>query len=178
MPLPLVLGICEDDLERDLAFLKEFAGPKVDLRLTPTRGGGPGAKQVRILKRQHEAATRSKFEVRAFLVHSDADRTGHQQRRREMTRWFGDSGLESLGARLIRCVPEPCTEGWLCRIQSIRARGASPAAGCDPWKLAWERHSGHDLDRVREAAAKARQKLRLHSDFVSFYTDWKAAGLE
>lgn len=177
MPLPLVLGICEDELERDLAFLKEFAGPKVDLKLTPTRGGGPGKKQARILRKQYEAALRSGFDVRAFLIHCDADRSGLPKRRQEAVKWFQDSKLGSRGAKLICCIPDPCTESWLCRIRSVRPRNANPAAGCEPWKRAWERQTGNDLDRVREAARVARQKLPAHSDFDSFMKDWQAAGL-
>lgn len=177
MPLPLVLGVCEDDLERDLTFLKEFAGPHVDIRITPMGKGCPGAKQARLLRSQLEAARRSRFEVKAFLVHGDADGAGLIRRREEMLNRFRRSGLEAGRVRLIRCVPDPCTEAWLCRIGGIAVRGASPAVGCGPWKRAWERRKGHDLDRVRRAARDARGRLGGQEDFDQFMNDWRAAGL-
>ncbi|MBI4568621.1 MAG: hypothetical protein HY719_09510 [Planctomycetes bacterium] len=177
MPIPLILGVCEDEVERDLTFLKAFAGNGADLRLTPTHGGTPAGKEARILKRQFDDAKRAGFSVCAFLIHRDADRASLNARENELRKWYSNSELGSLNVPLIRCVPNPCTETWLCAMRGLRGKNANPAAGGKPWKRAWEKKFGHTLDPVREAAAAARQKLATRDDFARFMTDWTNAGL-
>lgn len=178
---PLVLAVCEDDLERDLNFLKAFARAPIDIRVSATKGGTLGSKQARILLGQFEAAAKSGFDVTAFLLHHDADRSSFGARRDEIDDWYRRQLRPSLerDVRLIRCVPDPCTERWLCRGRSLdsRVRGANPAAGCTPWKETWERKFRAAPDAVREVAQEARDSLRGLEDFDAFFADWRAAGL-
>jgi hypothetical protein len=171
----LVLGVCENDLVRDREFLLALLKPVVDLRLTAFQGPTlvPGA--AKLLRKAHEAATRSRFVVSAFLLHVDADMS-LDARLDEIEAWFEGSGLRGL-APLIRVVPLPCTEAWLCRAEGRHVRGANPAAGCAPFKRAWRRGGGLDLDRVR-AAAGARPLSRLGDrDVRLLLEDWNVAGL-
>jgi hypothetical protein len=178
MPVPLALAVCEDDLRRDLTFLKEFAGTRIDLRVTPMSGGTFNPKVVRLLGRQARAAKEANLSPQAIVVHHDVDRLGSLQAlRSRIHRWFQGSELRGIG-RLVVCAPVPCTEAWLCEAVGIQAAGASPAAGCDPWKHAWERRGIPDLDRVRDASRLSRRALAAREDFSAFYRDWVEAGLE
>ncbi len=178
MTFPLALGVCENDLRRDLSFLKSFAGIGVDLRVTPLHGGRLDAKVARLLRRQIQAALKVGLDPCAIVVHHDVDRASLEARRNEVEHWFRTQGLGADGRKLVPCVPAPCTERWLCAVLDVRVRGAKPSQGCDPWKEAWGHALEPDLDRVRRAAEGARRKLSGLEDFNLFYEAWKRAGLE
>jgi hypothetical protein len=179
MVFPLALAICENDLERDLTFLKAFAGPRVDLRVTPVHGVTLKPGHARLLERQMDAAISAGLTPRAVLVHSDGDRRGYTGHRQEIQSWFDHTGLRERGCKLIASLPNPCIERWLCVASGLtRAKDARPSAGCDPWKAAWSRGKLPDLERVRRAALVARKALRQDESFAAFYTEWVAAGLE
>jgi hypothetical protein len=177
MSFPLVLAVCEDDLERDLTFLKEIAGPNVDIQIAPRHGLTLDGNTARSLAARAKNAKNQGFDVRALLVHRDADKGSVAGVRREIEGWAKQHHLSGL-ARLICCVPAPCTERWLCLAAGMgKPAHASPAAGCDPWKKHWGRKRGIDLDRVRDAANEASARLTGQEDFDCFWDDWRAAGL-
>ncbi|MCC6996044.1 MAG: hypothetical protein IT370_15655 [Deltaproteobacteria bacterium] len=173
--IPLALAICENGLRRDLTFLKAFAGATVDLRVTPVEGGQLDGSIARLLKRQAADVAKAGLEVHAILIHHDADTSSHAGRLQMVMRWFERNGLGETGAGLIVCAPKPCIERWLCLGEGLatKAKGASPAAGCAPWKKAWEGKRGNDLDRVRAVAREARDTLTREDDFASFFAQWK-----
>ncbi len=177
MTSPVVLAYCENEIGRDREFLKAFAGTGVDIRVTPY-AREPDDKFDRVVRQQTDAAKRSGFVVTAILIHHDADQSV-TRRRQNMEEWFTDTGWREDGVSLIRCVPNPCTEAWLCLAagKAIRPKKASPAAGCSPWKEAWEKGNGQDLDPVRSAARNARTAIRDREDFAAFLREWTAAGL-
>lgn len=177
MPFPVALAVCENDLRRDLTFLKEFAGSQVDLRVTPLGGGTLDDGVVRLLARQVDSFSEADLTVQAIVVHHDADRTSHRGRVKAVTGWFERSSLREKGAKLVACVPAPCIERWLCIGEGLSARSANPAVGCEPWKKAWSGRKGIDLDRVRDVARSARTTLTTLPDFAAFLDAWRAAGL-
>jgi hypothetical protein len=128
---------------------------------------------------QFDQARKQGFEVRAVLLHRDANARGLAARRMELEQWFRSSRLSRRIPCLVMCVPAPCIERWLCHGEDIDGRVASRdrQRNCDPWKHAWERRRGLDLDRVRRVAGSARRKLRNLEDFAVFMKDWLAAGL-
>jgi hypothetical protein len=178
MTFPAAVGICENDLRFDLTFLKEFAGPRVDLKVTPIRGGTLDAKTARLVVRQVEAMRSVGLPVKAVVVHHDVDRAGFDHRVTEIEKWYGKNRLDRLDLSLVVCAPDPCIERWLCILEGRVARNAKPSAGGDPWKRAWFRGRGIQLDRVRDATRRARQGLPGLPAFDRFFADWKAAGLE
>jgi hypothetical protein len=180
MAFPAAIGICEDDLKLDLTFLKAFAGPGVDLRMNPLHGGPLEGKAARIIRGQVEAMRGAGIPVRAVVVHHDVDRASLGHRVQEIERWYRRHRLGEMDLALVVCAPDPCLERWLCLLEGLerRVRKTSPSAGGDPWKLAWSRGKGIALDRVRQAATQARQRLRGQLDFDRFFSDWKKAGLE
>lgn len=179
MDFPLALAICENDLKRDLTFLKAFAGPRVDLRVTPVHGVTLSPGHVRLLERQMDAAIAAGLAPRAILVHSDVDRGSYVGHRREIQEWFDATSFRHRGCKLIACTPNPCIERWLCGASGLtRAKNARPSAGCDPWKAVWSRGKAPDLERVRRAALEARKALRQDESFAAFYAEWVAAGME
>jgi hypothetical protein len=175
---PVAIGICEDDLKYDLTFLKAFAGRMVDLRVTPLRGGTLEAKAARLVGRQAETMRASGLPVSAVIVHHDVDRASFVHRAGEIERWFQRHGLAGAQLSLVVCAPDPCLERWLCLIEGLKASNAKPSAGGEPWKRAWTRGKGIPLDRVRAAAARARDVLRGQPDFDRFLADWQDAGLD
>jgi len=178
MTLPAAIGICENGLQLDFTFLKEFAGPKVDLRVTPIHGGTLDAKTARVVRRQVERMMESGLPVMAVVVHHDVDRSSFEHRVAQIESWFDENRLGDLGVVLVVCAPAPCMERWLCKIEGRVARNAKPSAGGDPWKKAWAPSKGILFDRVREAASRAREELPGLPDFDRFFADWKIAGLE
>jgi hypothetical protein len=175
---PVVIGVCEDDLRRDHTFLKSFGGVGADLRINPIHGGTLDSGVARLVERQVASAAKAGLTPAAVLVHHDVDRQSVESARSKVRKWF-ESKLSATSLPLVVCAPRPCLERWLCRTEGSdkRVRSASPAAGCDPWKKAWERGTGNDLDRVRDAAARARGTLTGLEDFELFLADWWAAGL-
>lgn len=178
MSLPLGVAVCEDDLRRDLTFLKAFAGPRVDLRVTPLSGGTLNGKVVRLLQQQINSMREAGLQAQAIVVHHDVDRGSLGSVRRKIERWFAGSGLGQTQCKLVICAPHPCLERWLCAGLDVRVQRPRPSDGCEPYKRAWERSAELDLDRVRKAAGLARRKLLSLDDFSSFFEDWKRAGLE
>jgi len=180
MSLPVAIGICEDELRFDLTFLKAFAGQTVDLRVTPIRGGTLDGKAARLVTRQISAMQEVGLPVQAVVVHHDADKASFRHRVSQIESWFQSNRFARKGLSLVVCAPDPCLERWLCTIEGHRAsiRGTRPSSGCRPWKQAWARGRGIPLDRVREAAEKARGVLQGQSDFDRFFQDWRSAGLE
>jgi hypothetical protein len=178
--LPLALAVCEDDLRRDLTFLKAFAGKYTEIQISPLHGDSLTPRAARLLVGQVHSKTEAGFEVSAIIVHRDADTVALRRRREAAKRWFEDSGLSRLVPKLVVCAPVPCIERWLCESGAAKPRAtrAKPSLGCKPWKDAWERGSGIDLDRVRLAAEAARRSLTHLADFESFHSDWCAAGLD
>ncbi len=177
MAIPIVVAVCEDDLRRDAAFLKAFAGPAADLRAIPL-GGSLDGKALRLLEREVAAIQDAGLSAQAVLVHHDADRSAARRQTRIVELYRG-SALSRGGCPLILCIPNPCTERWLATAAGLqhRVRRASPAAGCGPWKAAWTPGKGIDGDRIRAAAAQARARLRGLPDFDAFFAAWQAAGL-
>ena len=177
MSFPIAIGICENDLRFDLTFLKEFAAPAVDLRVTPVRGGTLNAKTARLVERQATAMKAARLSVCALVVHHDVDRSSHGHRIKAVRRWFKNNGLGKHGLALVVCAPDPCLERWLCLAEGIhgRVRGTKPSAGGEPWKVAWNPRKGIALDRVRAAAKRARKALRGQPDFAAFLAEWSQA---
>jgi hypothetical protein len=151
MSFPIAIGICENDLRFDLTFLKEFAAPAVDLRVTPVRGGTLNAKTARLVERQATAMKAARLSVCALVVHHDVDRSSHGHRIKAVRRWFKNNGLGKHGLALVVCAPDPCLERWLCLAEGIA------------------------LDRVRAAAKRAREALRGQPDFDAFLAEWSQA---
>jgi hypothetical protein len=180
MPFPTAVAICEDDLRLDQTFLKAFAGDCVDLRVTPVYGGTLNDKTGRVVTRQLEAMRAAGIAVSALVVHHDVDRAGLEHRLAEIKGWFDKSGFPQRELSLVSCTPDPCLERWLCLCEGTQSgvRSAKPSAGGAPWKNLWNRGKGITLDRVRDAAQRARRALRGQDDFERFYRSWKAAGLE
>lgn len=178
MGIPIVLGLCEDGLMRDLTFLKEFAGDRVSLRLTPFQLGGLTDGGIRILERLLQGLRDSSQAASAILIHHDADQFDVASLRERVSEAYQASLLARWRLPLILCLPRPCTETWLCLCSSPvrKAKRASPKKACDPWKRVWEKGGGNDLDRVKGVAAAARPRLRGHNDFDLFYADWRRAG--
>ena len=137
-------------------------------------------KTVRLVARQLEAMRNAGIAVNAVVVHHDVDRSSLAHRRAEIEKWFDDGTLCKQGFSLVICTPDPCLERWLCMCEGTqtRVKGGKPGAGCDPWKALWNKGKGIPLDRVRDAASRARVALRGQPDFDRFYEDWKSAGLE
>jgi hypothetical protein len=178
MTLPTAVAICENGLSRDLEFLKSFARRHVDLRVTPVGGGTLGPKVARVLRGQVQSMTDNGLTVSAVVVHHDVDRRSLAARRQEVSDWFRSSGLGQLGCSLVVCAPDPCIERWLClSFELPRPSRARPSDGCAPWKRTWEKGKGPDLSRVREAAARAHDRLNGEPDFSAFLDDWQKAGL-
>lgn len=178
MPSPLVLALCEDDLERDPTFLRAFASGPVNMRVTPMRGPVLAGGTARMVRAQAASAVRAGIILHALLVHLDADTSSADGRRKAIQRWFDSHSLGEQFPSLIACVPAPCTERWLCLATGLRAPPrANPAAGCEPWKKQWRSGRGLDLERVRRAAGRARTTLAGKADFDAFLQDWRAAGL-
>jgi hypothetical protein len=179
MVFPLALAVCENDLKRDLTFLKAFAGQSVDLRVTPIRGGTLNERVARVIAHQLEAAVKAGLKPQAIVVHQDVDRRSLAASQASVRRWFDAARFAERGCRLVTCTPEPCIERWLCVAARLGAvRGASPSGGCQPWKAAWSKRKEPDLDRVRKAAAEARTALRGLPDFDAFFDSWVVAGME
>ncbi len=177
MGIPLVIGVCENELLRGNTFLKTFGGVRVSLKLTPHHGT-LGDKAARIIRKDLEAALGAGMVVKAVLIHQDVDRVGLAGRRKQLQDWYQEH-VDGGGPALVLCTPDPCTERWLCACcQPPRAaKKANPAAGCDPWKHAWRRGKENDLDRVREVATRAQGSLTGLADFDAFLADWCSAGL-
>lgn len=174
MGRPLVLGVCENDLQRDMEFLRAFAGHyNVGLSITPMKGPVLTDKTARLLRLRLENALAERFAVSGLLIHVDADTKGYDRARKEARRWLEKHRFQRFGLVHVVCVPDPCLEHWLCRSEGLKGRSAPAGRPCDGWKKPWQQGRGIDLDRVRAAARTAATRLVGLEDFDLFFQDWQ-----
>jgi len=166
----LFVVLCENGLNRDENLLRGLLQPRAT-RIIPCLGPSLDDKAARVFVRVAQASgTRV-----VLVVHRDADDESLNQRYREIDSWIKRHDLAKYMSRLVRCVPVPCSERWLCFGAGLRVESKSTVSSCSPWKKRWEKERAPEWQRLEAAIGPLRAKGAALPDFAKFLAELGAS---
>jgi hypothetical protein len=155
--------ICENGLNRDERVLRLLLANR-DVKVTSREGETLDDRSARLVEREF-LRRGEKF---VLVIHRDADAMPWKKRKAMIETWFKKHKLQRFATRLLACVPEPCTERWLCLGAGLKHQSRQTQRPCDPWKETWEKQSAPEHHRLEASVANlVKQPPPELADFLS-----------